>query len=220
MLDPCRRGIVGLLLLLLRHTSSAYVAPAHECARTRPRLVSRAVGCVAVDTDTAAAAAETVAAAAPLPTSRQPRQRLTSSLEPVNFSPFVALRAAFSSNSFGEFMSRMRSEQGDAVMLNLWPVAPTTYVLMGKQANRDVLAELDPSLEQILQELINVLPVSARVPSEVDVDLQKKVATFFQSERVVNERLPSFEQNARRMQERWAALPAGSTLDIFCELSE
>jgi len=58
------------------------------------------------------------------------------------------------------------------------------------------------------------------VPSEVDVDLQKKVATFFQSERVVNERLPSFEQNARRMQERWAALPAGSTLDIFCELSE
>ena len=39
---------------------------------------------------------------------------------------------------------------------------------MGKEANRKVLSSLDNGLEQILQELINLLPVSAKVPSEVD----------------------------------------------------
>ena len=68
----------------------------------------------------------------------------------------------------------------------LWPVLPPTFMLMGKAANRGVLSELDPSLEQILQELINLLPVSARVPSEVDVELQKKVATRASSFRKSN----------------------------------
>ena len=103
-------------------------------------------------------------------------------LEPVNFSPLVAVRAAVDSNSFGEFMAHMRTKQGDAVVLDLWPFAPKTYLLMGKEANREVLSSLDTSLEQILQELINLLPVSAKVPSEVDVPLQRKVASLFQSE--------------------------------------
>ena len=98
-------------------------------------------------------------------------QQLRSDLEPVNLSPLVALRAAFDSNSFGEFMAHLRSEQGDAVVLDLQPFAPKTYLLMGKAANRDVLSSLDVGLEQILQELINVLPVAAKVPSEVDVPL-------------------------------------------------
>jgi len=91
---------------------------------------------------------------------------------------------------------------------------------MGKEANRDVLSSLDPSLEQILQELINLLPISAKVPSEVDVALQKKVASLFQSERVVNERLPSFSASAREISQSWASLPAGAELRVFCELSE
>jgi len=117
-------------------------------------------------------------------------------------------------------MAHMRSEQGDAIMLDLWPFAPKTYLLMGKEANRDVLEGLDPSLEQILQELINVLPVSAKVPSEVDVALQRKVASLFQSEKIVNARLPIFAASAQQMQQRWSGLPAGSELNIFCELSE
>ena len=117
-------------------------------------------------------------------------------------------------------MARLRSQQGDAVFLDLWPFAPKTYLLMGKEANRDVLSSLDPGLEQILQELINVLPISAKVPSEVDVELQRKVASLFQSERVVNERLPSFGVSAREMQQRWASRPPGAELNVFCELSE
>ena len=141
-------------------------------------------------------------------------------IEPVNFSPLVAIQAAFSSDSFGEFMAHMRTKQGDCVVLDLWPVAPKTYLLMGKEANKEVLSSLDPSLEQILQELINVLPVAAKVPSEVDVELQRKVASLFQSEKVVNARLPSFGTSAREMQERWASRPPGSDLNIFYELSE
>ena len=117
-------------------------------------------------------------------------------------------------------MAHMRNDQGDAIFLDLWPFAPKTYVLMGKEANRDVLSLLDPGLEQILQELINVLPVSAKVPSEVDVELQRKVASLFQSERVVDERLPSFGASAQLMRQRWATLPAGSELSVFCALSE
>ena len=91
-------------------------------------------------------------------------------------SPLAAVQAAVSSKSFGEFMAHLRSKQGDAVVLDLWPFAPKTYLLMGKEANRDVLSSLDVGLEQILQELINVLPVSANIPSEVDIELQRKVA--------------------------------------------
>jgi len=129
-------------------------------------------------------------------------------------------------------MQYVRREQGDAVLLDLRPVAPPTYVLMGKAANRGVLSELDPSLEQILQELINLLPVSARVPSEVDLDLQKKVAQLFSNSAVVNERLPSFTGIARGMRDRWAGQGQGQQqqqqhtgdaddgLDVFLELSE
>ena len=117
---------------------------------------------------------------------------IRSELKPVEFKPLVAVQAAVSSDSFGEFMAHLRNKQGDAVYFDLWPFAPKTYLLMGKEANRDILSSLDPGLEQILQELINVLPVSAKVPSEVDVPLQRKVASLFQSESVVNERLPSF----------------------------
>lgn len=46
--------------------------------------------------------------------------------------------------------------------------------MMGKAANRGVLSQQDAALEQVLQELINVLPVSAKIPSEVDVELQRK----------------------------------------------
>ena len=145
---------------------------------------------------------------------------IRSALEPVEFKPLVALQAAWSSDSFGEFMAHLRSEQGDAVFFDLWPVAPKTYLLMGKEANRHVLSSLDPSLEQILQELINVLPVSAKVPSAVDVPLQRKVASLFQSESVVNERLPSFGASAREIQQRWGSLPAGSELEVFTDLSE
>ena len=105
-------------------------------------------------------------------------------------------------------------------MVDLWPFAPKTYLLMGKEANRDVLSSLDSGLEQILQELINLLPISAKVPSEVDVELQRKVASLFQSEKIVNQRLPSFSASAVQMKQRWASMPAGSGLDIFCELSE
>ena len=126
---------------------------------------------------------------------------------PVPLSPWVALRGAFSSKSFTDFMSHMRREQGDAVLIDLRPVGPPTYLLMGKAANKGVLSELDPSLEQILQELITLLPVAARVPSEGDVELQKKVASLFSNAAVVNERLPSFACTAQRMRDRWAGRP-------------
>ena len=41
------------------------------------------------------------------------------------------------------------------------------YLLQGTAANRAILNDLDVALEQILQELVNLLPVQARVPSEV-----------------------------------------------------
>jgi|TARA_B110001469_G_C9432342_1_gene219616 hypothetical protein len=58
---------------------------------------------------------------------------------------------------------------------------------------------------QVLQDLINVLPVSAKIPSEVDVELQRKVASFFQKESIVNGQLPRFISAARAMRERWLA---------------
>ena len=69
----------------------------------------------------------------------------------------------------------MRAQHGDVVHVNLWPVLPPIYLMMGKAANRGVLSQQDAALEQVLQELINVLPVSAKIPSEVDVELQRKV---------------------------------------------
>ena len=63
---------------------------------------------------------------------------------------------------------------------------------------------------QVLQDLINVLPVSAKIPSEVDVELQRKVASFFQSETTVNRQLPRFRTAAREMRERWLARRAAA----------
>lgn len=53
------------------------------------------------------------------------------------------------------------------------------------------------------QELINALPINARVPSDVDEEIQRRIATFFQSERNVNERLPGFNRAAVEICERW-----------------
>ena len=162
------------------------------------------------------------------PPAQSAASRVQSLQTPVALSPWVALKGAVRSSSFGEFMNYVRKEQGDAVWFDLWPFAPKTYVLMGKEANRGVLSDLDPSLEQILQELINLLPISARVPSEVDVELQKKVAQLFSNAAVVNERLPSFTSIAERMRDRWvsespaAQQPIGKDggLEVFLELSE
>ena len=139
----------------------------------------------------------------------------------VRMSPWTAARAAWTSNSFHEFMSYMRAHQGDILEVDLWPVLPPIYLVMGKAANRAVLSELDSALEQVLQDLINVLPVSAKIPSEVDVELQRKVASFFQKESTVNGQLPRFISAARTMREGWLAKPESSaTLDVFFELSE
>jgi len=135
-------------------------------------------------------------------------------------SPWAVLKSAFRAGNFAEFMQGVRQEQGDTVLLDLRPVLPPTYLLMGKEANRAVLSDLDPSLEQVLQELINLLPVSARVPSEVDVQLQRRVASLFQSIPVVNARLPYFRSQAMRIRDRWAKQPAGEPLPVFLELSD
>ena len=160
-----------------------------------------------------------VVAAPPASAEQQQKERIDA-VTPVPLSWWVAVRGAFKSKSFTEFMQFLRREQGESIKLDLWPVLPPTYVVMGKTANRGVLSELDPSLEQILQELINLLPVSARIPSEVDVELQKKVASLFQSVQTVNARLPSFVAIAERMKSRWLAMPADEPLNIFFELSE
>ena len=123
----------------------------------------------------------------------------------VRMSPWTAARAAWTSNSFHEFMAYMRAHQGDILEVDLWPVLPPIYLVMGKAANRAVLSELDSALEQVLQDLINVLPVSAKIPSEVDVELQRKVASFFQKESTVNGQLPRFISAARTMREGWLA---------------
>lgn len=148
----------------------------------------------------------------------------------VRMSPWTAARAAWTSNSFHEFMAYMRAHQGDILEVDLWPVLPPIYLVMGKAANRAVLSDLDSALEQVpcgcarvvalgvpptlatraalpqvLQDLINVLPVSAKIPSEVDVELQRKVASFFQKESTVNGQLPRFISAARTMREGWLA---------------
>jgi cytochrome P450 len=140
---------------------------------------------------------------APGPPTTQSRSSPTGMPDPVKLSLWVALKGALRSSTFHDFMMHVRHQLGDAVYFDLRPVLPLTYVLMGKAANKAVLSELDPSLEQILQELINVLPVSARVPAEVDVELQKKVAQLFSNAAVVNERLPSFRRTATQMRDRW-----------------
>jgi len=125
------------------------------------------------------------------------------------------------SGSFHDFMLNVRQSHGDVVRINLWPVLPPIYLLMGKSANRGVLRDLDASLEQVLQDLINFLPVSANIPSEVDVELQKKVATLFQSSATVNSRLPSFIRIAERIRAKWLDESAqGEPLNVFFELSE
>ena len=147
----------------------------------------------------------------------------------VRMSPWTAARAAWRSDSFHEFMVYMRVQQGDIMEVDLWPVLPPIYLVMGKAANRAVLSDLDAALEQVpcdcarvtalgvapplppcavaqvLQDLINVLPVSAKIPSEVDVELQRKVASFFQKEAIVNGQLPGFLSAARTMREGWLA---------------
>ena len=64
-------------------------------------------------------------------------------------SPWTAARAAWTSNSFHEFMTYMRKHQGDILEVDLWPVLPPIYLVMGKAANRAVLSELDSALEQV-----------------------------------------------------------------------
>jgi len=118
-------------------------------------------------------------------------------------------------------MLHVRAQQGDIVQVDLWPVLPPIYVVMGKAANRAVLSELDSALEQVLQDLINVLPVSAKIPSEVDTELQRKVASFFQNVGMVDAQLPAFLSAARTMREGWLARPdPEARLDVFFELSE
>eukprot|EP00967_Tisochrysis_lutea_P023608 scaffold27118_cov31-Tisochrysis_lutea.AAC.2 len=105
--------------------------------------------------------------------------------------------------------------------IELWPVLPPIYLMMGKAANRGVFSEFDSSLGQILQELINVLPVSARIPKEEDVQLQKRVATLFQSGTVVDELLPSFRMSAKSLGEKWMCpQDPCRPLMVFFELSE
>ena len=135
-------------------------------------------------------------------------------------SVWTALRAMWSTRSFAEFMSFLRKEAGDVILLDARPVLPATYLLMGKSANRYVLSDADPSLEQVLQQLINLLPVAARVPAEVDEGLQKRVASLFQSEKVVNQLLPSFQQRATELRERWLSVGNGDSLAVFLELSD
>jgi len=65
---------------------------------------------------------------------------------------------------------------------------------------------------------VNLLPVQARVPSEVDVELQQNVAQLFQSERVVNGRLSSFRRLSRKLRDGW--LSGRGELDVFLGLSE
>jgi hypothetical protein len=147
----------------------------------------------------------------------------------VKLSPLTAVQAVWKSSSFHDFMLHVRAQQGDIVQVDLWPVLPPIYVVMGKAANRAVLSDLDSALEQVpcsrardapkdmagsrslapllawqvLQDLINVLPVSAKIPSEVDVELQRKVASFFQNVNMVDAQLPRFLTAARSMREGW-----------------
>jgi len=141
--------------------------------------------------------------------------------ETVDLSLWTMVSGAWRSSSFHDFMMYVRAQHGDVVRVNLWPVLPPIYLTMGQAANQGVFSQQDAALEQVLQELINVLPVQANVPSEVDVELQRKVASFFQNGAVVDAQLPSFLENARRMRERWLARPdPAAPVDVFFELSE
>jgi len=138
-----------------------------------------------------------------------------------SLSPWAVLRGVLTCKSWHEFTVQLRDEHGDVVKVDLWPVLPPVFFMMGKAANRGVLSDLDASLGQILQELINVLPVSARIPKEEDVELQKKVAALFLSASVVDGLLPSFYRTARGLRERWGRRPDPSRpLRVFFELSE
>jgi len=137
---------------------------------------------------------------------------------PERLSPWVALTGAWKASTFQEFMAHVREAQGDVVSFHLWPVLPPTYLLQGTAANRAILNDLDFALEQILQELVNLLPVQARVPSEVDVALQQNVAQLFQSERFVNGRLPSLRRLSHQLRDKW--LSGRGELDVFFGLSE
>jgi cytochrome P450 len=117
-------------------------------------------------------------------------------------------------------MANLRESKGDVLNLDLRPVLPPTYILMGKAANRFVLEDADPSLEQVLQQLINVLPVAANVPPTEDKDLQLQVARFFQSERVVDDVLPSFVKRAEDLRDRWVQQGPDVEVPVFLDLSE
>lgn len=142
------------------------------------------------------------------------------SLPAQSLAPWTVVKGLFHCKSFHEFMMHVRAAHGDTVRVNLWPVLPPIYLMQGRAANRAVLFELDDSLQQVLQDLINVLPVSARIPSEVDVKLQNKVSQLFQNTGFVNERIPTFARVARRIREGWLKRERGGSLDIFFELSE
>ena len=131
-----------------------------------------------------------------------------------------AIQGAWSSGTFAEFMSFLRNEAGDCILLDAWPVLPPVYLLMGKAANQCILSDADPSLDQVLQQLINALPVAARVPVKTDEALQRKVSALFQSERVVNLLIPSFKQRAEQICKRWASMGPKDHVSVFAELSD
>jgi cytochrome P450 len=137
----------------------------------------------------------------------------------------------------GEFLAHAKQAQGEAFWFHLWPVFPPIYVLMGKAGNRAVFSEFDASLKQMLQvifgSVLKLVGASIKVPTEEDAALQKKVQLFFQSTRVINERLPLFHRIAEQIRSRWcgtAGHDASSrdgggtqsitTLEVFEELSE
>ena len=139
-----------------------------------------------------------------------------------SLSIWSAVKGAWAADTFADFMSFVRQEAGDVVLIDLRPVLPPTYLLMGKSANRYVLSDADPSLDQVLQQLINLLPVAAKIPTEVDEDLQRRVSALFQSERNVNRLLPAFAQRAEDLCESWLARgeDGSSPLPVFFQLSE
>ena len=137
-----------------------------------------------------------------------------------NLSPWTAIGGVLRCRSFHEFMLHLRSYHGNVIRVNLQPVLPPLFVLMGKEANRGVFSELDASMEQVLQQLINVLPVSAKIPSDVDAELQRRVASLFQSERTIDDLLPSFRARAERIRSQWLTRGGVPPLKPFFELSE
>ena len=191
-------------------------------------LLTLQLAAVAVAASFIAPAATRIAPSATIPSRSAPVVAVAGAATKPNKAstlPFwSAIKGAWGAESFADFMAFVRREAGDVVLIDLSPVLPPTYLLMGKSANRYVLSEADPSLEQVLQRLINLLPVAANIPTEVDEDLQKKVSALFQSQRNVNRLLPAFARRAEALCEAWLERPSGdgaaTPLPVFFELNK